>query len=305
MDLSLDTVTANLEKDLTQGKDVASTESNTIESKEIESKTTQTIMDQNASAEDRAAAQAVYELEKLGKFKLEGKEMTLDDLKKAMLRQNDYTSKTTKLSDERKAFESERTYYENLAADLEKVRKNPNLASEFVKTYPEKFHSYLMDLQKNTGDVSGGSVSSQSVGAQPQPNVELLSRLTKVEKSLQEQELVKAKAELTEITTSLESKYKLGAKAKPWVMGLAYEAYNENNGQRLTKEQWGEIYERVDNTIKEIVKEQYGELAKQQSSANAKARDVESGGGTPGRAPQKFKNFDEVTKFAIGDFKGF
>jgi len=302
MDLSLDAVTANLEKDLVQGKDVSSPESNTIESKSIEKETTQTPIE--ASAEDKATAQAIYELEKLGKFKIEGKEMTLDDLKKAMLRQNDYTVKTTKLSEEKKSFEQERLYYENLAVDLDRVRKNPSLASEFVKVYPEKFHSYLNQLQNTTGDGNSVKSTDSNVVAPTQPNVELLSRLTKVEKSLQEQELAKAKAELTEITTSLEAKYKLGAKAKPWVMGLAYEAYNENNGQRLTREQWGEIYERVDNTIKEIVKEQYGELAKQQSVANAKARDVESGGGTPGKAPQKFKNFDEVTKFAMSDFKG-
>jgi hypothetical protein len=37
--------------------------------------------------------------------------------------------------------------------------------------------------------------------------------------------------------------------------------------------------------VKEMLKANYGNLVKKQTDANAKARDVGSGGGTAGRAP--------------------
>ena len=212
-----------------------------------------------------------------------------------------YTSKTTKLSEERKSFDQERKYYENLYADLENVRSNPQLASEFIKTYPEKFHSYLEGVLKNNPREMS---SAQPSVAAPIQDVKTLSRLERLEKFYQEQELAKAKSEITEITTQMGQKYNLGEKAKPWIMSLAYEAYNENGGQKLTNESWQKIYERVDGAVNDIVKERYEKMVKEQSTANSKARDVESGGGTPGSAPRKFKNFEEITKFAVENFKG-
>ena len=59
------------------------------------------------------------------------------------MRQQDYTSKTQEIAQERK-------YYENLHYDLDKVRQDPALAEQFKQIYPEKFHAYLRFIQQGT-----------------------------------------------------------------------------------------------------------------------------------------------------------
>ena len=56
--------------------------------------------------------------------------------------------------------------------------------------------------------------------------------------------------------------------------------------------------------MKDFVKAKYGNLVKPQTEANNKSRDVDSGGGTIGRAPKKFSNFGDITKHAVRDLTG-
>ena len=68
----------------------------------------------------------IPDLEKLAKFRYKGKTLTLDDLQKMGMMQNDYQKKTQELAKERK-------YWDNLDSDLGNVRDNPKLANEFKK----------------------------------------------------------------------------------------------------------------------------------------------------------------------------
>lgn len=244
-------------------------------------------------AQDQKTPQTVQEqiieLEKqLGdkKFKFEGQDWTLKDLKSAIMRQKDYTTKTQSLAEERK-------YYENLHWDLQKVKENPQLVQEFIKTYPEKFHSYLEHVLKSN---SPGQQTVETRPQTPQIDVNTLSRLERLEKSYNEQELAKNELAIQTVMGSMSKKYPDAHER--FVLPLAWELA-EKKGEQLSEQEWEDIYKTADAEMKNIIKGKMSEFQKKQTEANVKARDVGTGGGTVGQAPKKFKSLKEVTDYAV------
>ena len=242
---------------------------------------------------------AMTELDKMDRFKFQGQEWSPKDLERAIMRQKDYTQKTQSLAEERKQIEAakqESKFYENLYYDLKQVKTavesgNNSLVNEFLKVYPEKFHSYLKD-------VLGNNETRQAQNQQsPSYDVETLSRLQKVEKVIFEQEVAKNEASINSTVAAMSKKY---PDAIPeMAIARVYEAHNA--GTKITEKEWDKAFQQVDEQIKGVVKARYGDLIKKQTDANKRGRDVESGGGTPGRAPEKFKSLKDVTNFAIQD----
>lgn len=241
-------------------------------------------------------ADAIAELDKMEKFKFQGQEWSPKDLEKAILRQKDYTQKTQSLAEERKQIETQKAetkFYENLYYDLNAVKQNPQLVSEFLRTYPEKFHSYLRDVLQN--DQTKPNENKQQ--SSPQVDFETASRLQKLESVLFEQEVAKNAQVIESRISDLTKKY---PDALPeMAIARVYEAANA--GKKVTDADWEKAFQQVDTQIKNLVKTRYGDLVKKQSETNKRSRDVESGGGTPGRAPEKFKSLKDVTAFAIQD----
>lgn len=251
-------------------------------------------------AQEREVAQAMAELDKMDKFKFQGQEWTPKDLEKAILRQKDYTQKTQGLSDERKSFGDERKFYENLAWDLMKLRDDPSKVQEFVKVYPQAFHKYAEEFLKQASN----QVQSQAPQTQQQPyqDVQTLSRLERLEKFYNDQEVAKNELEIKNVMTSMATKYPDAANFTEMVLGRAYEAHTQ--GTQLTPQVWEDIYKQVNDQVGSMIKTKYGDLVKKQQAANVKARDVGAGGGTVGTAPKKFKGFKEATAAAIADLSG-
>lgn len=249
---------------------------------------TKNINQESISKEDAAT---IYELEKLSKFKYQGQELTPKDLEAMILRQKDYTQKTQALSKERESFQSEQKFYENLYHDLNNVKNNPELANEFIKVYPEKFHSYLKQ-------VLGQNDQTQNAQNQkPQFDVDTAARLQKLESFYYEQEVAKNTQEINSTVDKLSQKY---PDALPELaISRVYEAYNR--GEQITPEAWEHAFKTADAEMKNLIKTKYGDMVKKQTEVNNKSRDVDSGGGTIGRAPQKFKSLADVTKYAVKD----
>lgn len=250
----------------------------------------------------------VTELEKLEKFKFQGQELTAKDLEKMILRQKDYTQKTQSLAEERKAIEAEkqeRKFYENLYYDLQQVKSNPQLVQEFIKVYPEKFHGYLKEV------LNSQQTQAQDQTAQTKYDIDQMSRMQKLEnfynqqqEMIQQQEIAKTEAAINSKIETLSKKY---PDALPELaIGKVFEVYNklQQTGGKLSDQDWESAFKASDAQVKDLLKSRYGELVKKQTQANAKARDVDSGGGTVGRAPQKFKSLKEVTDFAVNDLTG-
>lgn len=264
---------------------------------------------QSSEPTKQEVADAIAELDKMEKFKFEGQEWTPKDLKAAILRQKDYTQKTQTLAEERKALETERgetKYYENLYADLRAVKNDPSLASQFISLYPEKFHGYLKEVLSE----AQASEASRQQEQQSQPkeqyrqspqDFETLTKLNKMERFIHDQETAKNEAVIKGYVDQFSKKYE---DAIPEVaIARVYENYMAT-GKTPTPQQWEEAFKSVDSQIKEKLNSRYSDLVKKQTDANKKARDVESGGGTVGRAPAKFANLGEVTKHAISQLTG-
>lgn len=246
--------------------------------------------------QEQAASQALYELEKIGKFKFEGQEWTPEALKKAILREKDYTKKTQEIGEQRKSFETDEKFYKNLHWDLKAVSQNPKLINEFIRTYPAKFHSYLKEYLEASHEEQQALDKRSQNGQQsrPLPDVELLSRLERVEQSYAQQEIAKNEAQISSIMERMGKKYPDAMSE----MVLAHALDVHGNGTPLDEQAWEQIYKQMDAKGKEFVKARYGDLVKQQKSANEKSRGVESGGGIVGQAPKKM-SFKEATDAAI------
>ena len=239
--------------------------------------------------------QAIYELEKLGKFKFDGQEWTAKDLRDAILRQKDYTQKTQALSKDRESFSQEQKFYENLYHDLNSVKNNPQLAQEFIKVYPEKFHSYLKQILGQ--DQNQAQSQDVQKSQQQQFDVDKEARLQKLERFYNDQEVAKNEAMISQTVDKFSKQYPDAL--KELVIGRVYEAHNR--GEQITDDVWETAFKTVDAQMKDVWKAKYGEMVKQQTAVNKKSQDVPSGGGTIGRAPAKFNKFSDITENAIRD----
>lgn len=254
---------------------------------------------QPAQSTTQQQIQNAIELDKAERIKFKGQEYKREDFEKALMFQKDYTKKTQALSKERETYaktqEEDKHYMSHLPYDLQRVMNNPQLAAQFIKTYPERFHSYLKTVLEQNEEPKAQEHRGQGV------DVELLSRVEKIEKSHFEQEVSKREQEISSQVDRLSKQY---PDAIPeMVIGRVFESYVQNK-EKPTDETWENAFKQVDEQMKNLVKTKYGNLVKQQTQANKKASDVDQGGGTPGRAPQKFKNLKEVTEFAAKDLSG-
>ncbi len=277
-----------------------SSESNTQSSEVKEPVKVESTDNTQSSVDAKAEAQAqIAELEKIGTFKYQGKTWSVGELEKAILRQQDYTKKTQSVSEERKAIEEDRKYYDNLYYDLEKVKADPKLANEFISLYPEKFHSYLEAVLANINTQAPTPSVSTPTPTYAQPDIKLLSRLDRLEKTYQTQEVEKQTASIQKTMDEMIKKY---PDALPEVcLARAYEAHNAK--VKMTNEVWEDIYKTCDKQMKDWAKARYGDLVKKQTTANEKARDVDPGGGTLGRAPKVFNKFDDITNNMMDSLK--
>lgn len=211
--------------------------------------------------------------------------------------QSDYTRKTQQLAEERK-------YYDNLAADLETVKKDPRLIEKFKTTYPKKFHGYLGFVQSpQAAQSAAGQMEQSGQGAQaakPQMDPELQERLNRMESYYKTQTQQAADAQVEANCQKFGTKY-------PSVQGL-YESLalgilqsrldsmkQSDPDAKLTEKDWEAAYKQVHESNLKSAKDLYSKQVKQQKDINQKAKDVAAGGGIPGQAPKNPRSIREAS----------
>lgn len=269
---------------------------------QMESFSPDTTSQETSSAPQGEQLPSIADLDKMDRFKFDGREMTREELKSSYLRQQDYTRKTQELAEQRRAFEQDRKFYENLNADLRMVQQNPALANEFIKIYPQRFHSALRDVLNGGQPASTQQTQQQNRG----PDVDMMSRMANLEKFYHDQEVSKNETQINGTIDKMSSKY---PDAIPeLVIGRVFEAYTQmlkNDPQaKLTSQMWEDTFKSVDSFMKDRVNTMYKSKQQEQLKANKRSGDVSAGGGTVGRAPQKFKDLKSVTEFAVRDLTG-
>lgn len=251
-------------------------------------------------APDTEAA-PITELDKLEKFKFENQEYTPQELKKAILRQADYTRKTQEFSQERR-------FYDNLSADLKHVRANPALAQEFKRVYPEKFHQYLEYISGSPAGTTPQAPQPEMMGSKnqyAQIDPQYLARFERLENTIFEKEV-------QTIETSLEAQEKEFTTKYPWadvenVYSKAQAILDKNSTLpkedhvNLDKTTWEQLYKADHEKNKLRADNYYKDNINKQKQAGFKAKDSGLGGGSPGSSPKKYKTIKEATEAALAE----
>jgi len=238
---------------------------------------TEVSTDESLATTETPEQPSIYDLDSAEKFKWQGREWTTKELQSAYMAHSDYTRKTQALAEERR-------FYDNLSVDLEAVKHNPNLLSEFKRVYPEKFHSYLNYVQQKQPE---GQVQSQQSSIDPQ----FKERFERLERQLHEKEVSAIEAELDVKFKQYSEKYPMADEEAVVARAQALLA----RGDKLTDETWDNLWKSVHDRYQKLADDYYGKKIKEQKSASHKAKDVGSGGGTVGHAPFKPKNLKEAT----------
>lgn len=252
----------------------------------------------------KPTASAVFDLTKAEKFLWEGKEMTPDELKKSILRQQDYTKKTQAHAEERRRLEEERRqfvqqqeetekYVSNIDADIQNVLRDPSLEQKFKEIYPQKYHSVLdQALSRQFGDRSSPDHEVKS----------LKQQLAAINSRFQQQDMERARTAFeSDVSKSAEilnsniarcsQKYPLAdeasvlANAQYMAESMKKDANFRDNFSKLIEKLYQENHKHHENRYKEI----YKQKVESQKQANAHGRDIGRGGGTPATEPTKMK----------------
>ena len=246
-----------------------------------------------------AQAEAYADLSKFQKVKIDGKEMSIEDLKKSLMRQDDYTRKTQEAA----------KYSKNLRYDLETVRGNPQALAEFKKIYPKEYHA-VAELMLQ-GLSANQAIQTQQTGQQSLPP-ELMERLDKTEAFLSEYQQEKLRAEEQALNANLEAIEGRMVKKYPYADSItaytlaeqAREKFEKETGEKMTaqmmNDQFLEPFFKVahENQVK-LFQRYQKEAAKQARANHERGSDIGRGGGTPGSAPEKLRMKD-VADYVLG-----
>ncbi len=242
-----------------------------------------------------ATLEQVLELDKLEKFKWNGKVLTPKDLKSMAMMQSDYTKKTQELSSERK-------YWDNLNFDLKNVKNNPALVEEFKKEYPEKFHGFLDFVARQDSQQASADVSHET---KPQEPTQVNDpRLEEVYKHYQEQKLELAKSKIDSLFDKMGSKYPDADEEKVLARAqLMYEMHKKDphNHLRPDDKKIEELFKMEHEGFNKKLSERQSKLLNEQKKANDLGKGPGAGGGIPGQAPRMAKTIKEATEMFRSD----
>lgn len=248
------------------------------------------------------ALQQLVDLDKVEKFRWNGREYTRDALKKEIMLHKDYTQKTQKLSEEKKFIEERKKYDENLYHDLEKVKANPALVEEFKKIYPEFYHKLVDFLQ------TGETIKKDNPAAIDETKVEQKDlqdpRVDEVYNWVTEQKLKTAEVEVNALFDKMSTKYPEASERE--VIGQVQHLL------ALHRQSPRDYKKPDDKTIEDLFKTSQEDFVKRadarhskrfndQKAANAKGSGPGAGGGVPGAAPKVARNIKEATALALQD----
>lgn len=245
---------------------------------------------QVTAPEGQPQASELLDLDSVEKFRYGGREWTPKDFRGAQMMQADYTRKTQEIAQERK-------YYDNLSHDLERVKANPQLAAEFKKIYPEKFHGYLGYVSSSPQTQARQPQGQQQQG-QAQPgkayDPELMNRIERIEADYKERKLEAIDKQLDAVFESMGKKYPMADQEAVIARAQAM----LDRGEKLTDESWDKVFKSVHDVIQKKSDEYQSKKVQGQMSVNQRGKDAGAGGGLPGRAPNLPRTIKEAAALA-------
>lgn len=259
------------------------------------------------------------DLAKLAKFKLDGKEMSYKDLQNMILSQKKFTQQSQQLAEQRKQFEGQKKYYDNLHADINTVKRDPSQVSTFLKIYPKEFHQYVEGLGDNKN--STPRIQEQA-SATPQGDIDpritqklqeleekygsKLSVIEKIEAERLEANQKAARLEVDQVFDKMLEKYPLSQAYENWVTSALQadreQAQAENPSQALPPLDVKTVESYFKEAHEHYKKDFDGYQSKRfagQKEANIRGKGPGAGGATPGQAPRVAKSIKEASQMAL------
>lgn len=245
--------------------------------------------------------ESLADLSTYSRFKLGEKEYTREQLEKGFMFQSDYTKKSQELAQERK-------FYTNLQADLEKVKGNPALAASFKEIYPKQFHHFLGYVSRETNSQTSNpnANSKPEVQSHVDPRLDqVLSKVEMLEKERYEERISQNATHIDSMFTKFSAKYPLATPEgdENYVLNKAQAiAKDLDPGQKMTDEQWEKIFKEASAHYTKAFENHYKTRFNNQKAAHVRGKDIGSGGGIPGGAPQMPRTIKEASRIAEEDF---
>lgn len=257
-----------------------------------------------ANVDSSNRAPDVVDLDKLERFRFSGKEYTRDDWNReweaSHLRQSDYTTKTKQLAEERKQWNN---YKANFGADLAWVSEDPQSRLARMKNvYPAEFVELAESLLKSRTNQT--SPNKQSLPPEMQS---ALDEISQWKESVREQEKQAALQKIDALHDKYASKYPFAdSDVVDTRVSIALESLELSKSeleQRLASI-YEQAYKQHNDQVQSRIKAGEKVKVEEQVKAGRQARDIGTGGSTPGHAPKKYKSLKEVGDALLGAVGG-
>lgn len=252
------------------------------------------------------SVQDILDLDKLDRFRFQGKEWTAKDLRNAYMMRQDYTRKTQEISETRK-------YVDNFPADLKSVIENPDLIHDLRAVYPAEFVEIAEKALAMRQGNPGSSQTTSAQGAQNTPpelaNVlkdlsSLKSEMSAYKQEKYQAEIAKSEAWLDKTYASLTEKYPFTKRPGATEIVTARAAYAREQGYEINEKVLESFFRDVNKMFKDEQVSRTKAQISGQSNANLRGKDTGAGGGIPGSPAVRPKSMREAKEAALDYFTG-
>lgn len=247
--------------------------------------------DSGAKEASQTQATDIVDLDKLERFRFDGRDLTPKEIRNMTMMRSDYTKKTQEVAEARK-------YADNFAADLEFVLGDPtNRLEQMRGVYPAHYVKIAEQaISRLTPSQVAQVKSATNTQELPAPLKDALSRIENWEKQVAEQTQGAMLTTLDGLHTKLSTQYPYAA---PEVVDTRLMLAIEK-GLNITKDNVGEMFEKAYKQHNQEIQDRFNASRKnkveEQVKAGKAARETGSGGSIPGQAPKKYKSIKEAAK---------
>jgi oligoendopeptidase F len=238
-------------------------------------------------SEPEATKESILDLDKLERFRFDGREWSRKELQDAYLMRKDYSQKTAELAEARK-------YADNFESDLGKVLQDPKLLTRMKEVYPSSYVQLAERYLAAQNPAASAQVPQQGVG---ESNKAYEERIAMLEGRFRDWDKRNFEAEVKSKESWLENQYsRLGTKYphanKDSVILRA--SVLADQGRDIDESVLEKLYKASNDETKTRWDELYKSKVDQQKKVSLQGKDTGTGGGVPGQAPRGHKTIKEA-----------
>jgi hypothetical protein len=236
------------------------------------------------------------DLDKLDRFRFNGREWAPKELKSAIMAHADYTKKTMEVAQNRR-------FADNFAIDMQSVLDDRQLWEKFKSIYPPQYvanaEKILKYLEPKPAEASNPS-SSQYAQLPPEIRAKLEDhdqRWARLDKEHREKEIEGIQTWIDTQFKSLSEKY---PDALPELV-MARAQVMSDQGNKIDEEALDKLFKKSQTEQQTAMETRYQTKVKEQRAKGERAKDAGTGGSPPSNPPRKIGTFKEAREAMYQD----